>query len=435
MSTATYNCQKVTNIDALRNLSPYATDGVVLLLGTLTEGDGGGGLFYWKDSKVAADDGASYISVFGISTGQWYRAPVAATFTSAVSSTGTVTGKGLISTLGTITTQLANVAGTATWNAGGVDFVANTLTVGNTASGAGSLLAEWKVTGTGAGTMFSVSKAGLLATKAVSVAQGSIATQVAANAVSVTWNDLGVPATFKANTMTVIDTSSAVGSLLAEWTVGGATMFSVSKAGTVTAPAVTASGAVTGATLVGTLSPARTVAAYAAFWNPIAIEQITLLAATDIASGNSNPLVVPAYPRTLSVKVTEGGVAVTAGTMTVSGLDQNGQAVSEAFSLISAGSPLLVGTKCFSRITTPSGIVMAGVVGGGAGTTVSIGVGNGLGLTGHPGGTYALVKNNVAHASATAGTVSATNGTFTPDGANLPDAAKDFEVWYTYSID
>ena len=194
----------------------------------------------------------------------------------------------------------------------------------------------------------------------------------------------------------------------------------------------TATGAVTGATLVGTLSPARTIACKQSIWAPIAIEQITLLAATQIGNGPQNPLVIPSEPRNLSLKITEGGAAVTAGSMVVTGLDQNGQVVSETFSMISAGSPLLVGTKCFSKINAPGGIVMSGVVGGAAATTVSIGVGDKLGLVFQPGSSVTVHKANVGNTSEAVGTVSASNGTIIP--TTVANAVHNYHFWYTYTL-
>ena len=78
-------------------------------------------------------------------------------------------------------------------------------------------------------------------------------------ALSQTWNDGAV--TFKASTIAVTDTASAAGSLLADWTVGGTSKFSVTKAGLLTA--VTIAGTLTTAaqpnvTSVGTLTSLST---------------------------------------------------------------------------------------------------------------------------------------------------------------------------------
>lgn len=66
-------------------------------------------------------------------------------------------------TQGTIVTSLPFVTHTATWNAGGVTFTNFSSTVTDTASAAGSLLADFRV---GANSIFSVGKAGVVTTAA-----------------------------------------------------------------------------------------------------------------------------------------------------------------------------------------------------------------------------------------------------------------------------
>lgn len=67
----------------------------------------------------------------------------------------------------------------------------------------------------------------------VVLAQGSLGSQVPAVSVSATWNN--VASTFKSIVLAVTDTTSGASSLLEEFTVGGASKWSVSKAGAVTA--------------------------------------------------------------------------------------------------------------------------------------------------------------------------------------------------------
>lgn len=79
-----------------------------------------------------------------------------------------------------------------------------------------------------------------IATDAVAITQGTIAAQAAGLSQTVTWNN--VAETFIAQTLSVTDTASAAASLLAQWQVGGSSVFEVTKTGAVSIGAAAQAG-------------------------------------------------------------------------------------------------------------------------------------------------------------------------------------------------
>lgn len=65
--------QAVQTIAALRLISGTADGRVVDLDGYYSEGDGGGGQFYWNAASTAADNAATIIAPTGVPTGRWIR--------------------------------------------------------------------------------------------------------------------------------------------------------------------------------------------------------------------------------------------------------------------------------------------------------------------------------------------------------------------------
>jgi len=139
--------------------------------------------------------------------------------------------------------------------------------------------------------------AGLLSVAGTLVVASGVIAASAPVAVSQTWNSGGT--TFKASTIAITDTASAAGSLLAEWSVGGTTMFAVDKAG---------QGSVTGgfkagsAGLLGFTSGAATAAADAYF---------TRRGAANVNIGGADAAAPVA--QTISVQGVAAGTANTAG--------------------------------------------------------------------------------------------------------------------------
>lgn len=125
---------------------------------------------------------------------------------------------------------------------------------------------------------------------------------------------------------------------------------------------------------------------------------------------------------------TAGGTAADApANAVITGTDANGAQQTETVALAQTGT-IASGVKCFKTVTK---VVYPAADGTGA--TVSIGIGNLLGLTKTPKARAGLAKavmEIAAGAVVTTGTLDATNKTYAPAAA--PDGAKDYAVFYEY---
>lgn len=169
----------------------------------------------------------------------------------------------------------------------------------------------------------------------------------------------------------------------------------------------------------------------AAFIAPPVADLTSVKAAAIAANGTITIVAQPKCPLKLQVRqviVT----AITAGTLTLVGIDPRGNAVTEVISLIAAVTQTLKTANAYAKLT--SGTV-AGLVGGGDGT-LGLGVATDLGLPG-PATFQSLVvfKEGVSATGSAApvdeavGTVDTVAGTVAP--TTNADATKCFEFWYT----
>lgn len=162
---------------------------------------------------------------------------------------------------------------------------------------------------------------------------------------------------------------------------------------------------------------------------PIAAELITIVAAYDSANGAAVIAAQPDVPRKLQLSIVEGGAAITAGTGTLIGEAWDGTALSKEFDL-TGGAKVEDTTNAFASVTS---FTVAGLVGGGAGTTISIGCGAALGLPIPAGAANVEVFGAyVDGGKETVGTVDATARTIAPTTA--ADAAKTFDFNFRYDV-
>lgn len=102
---------------------------------------------------------------------------------------------------------------------------------------------------------------------------------------------------------------------------------------------------------------------------------------TSVNMANGSYTVANASPadgqaRNVTATVTQqGGVNDTVGTITVTGTDVAGQALTETISLVQ--NSIATGTKCFKTVTS---VVQAGWTAGGTADTITVGFGNRIGL-------------------------------------------------------
>jgi len=156
----------------------------------------------------------------------------------------------------------------------------------------------------------------------------------------------------------------------------------------------------------------------------------TLVADATVANGVAMTVAAqPAHPCRLTVIVTDADSSISAGIITVVGVDASGRAATETISLV-GGSATKVSTSAYATITsvTPSGLV------GNTGTDkVAIGHSNKLGVPVPLGFTnfaaWMLTVDDVREAIAAQG---ATSATFTPTTAS--NGVHNYTLFYTYDI-
>jgi hypothetical protein len=136
----------------------------------------------------------------------------------------------------------------------------------------------------------------------------------------------------------------------------------------------------------------------------------------------------PDVARKLQVRVVTGS---TAGTLTLVGVDQNGNAATEAFDIsTSGGDRTLVTAKAYATLTsaTVSSIdTPAGTVGIGLGTALGVPTNKSPAAT-----AFAVYKAQVNGLNEAVGTVDATAFTVIPTTA--PDASHSYAFWYNFTV-
>jgi len=139
-------------------------------------------------------------------------------------------------------------------------------------------------------------------------------------------------------------------------------------------------------------------------------------------------LLQPDVARKLQVRIITGS---TAGTLTLVGVDQNGNAATQAIDIaVGAGTRTVVTDKAYATLTSAT-------ISGGSGFagSVSIGLGTALGVPTNksPAATaFAVYKEQVNGLDETVGTVDATAMTIAP--TTPADGAHSFAFWYNFTV-
>lgn len=95
---------------------------------------------------------------------------------------------------------------------------------------------------------------------------------------------------------------------------------------------------------------------------------------TRVIAGGSQPLAAqPDVPRNATITVTDANVSISAGTITLNGVDQLGATQAEVLNLASALT--FTGTVLWASITS---VVVAGLVGNGVADTLAVGIGSSI---------------------------------------------------------
>lgn len=156
----------------------------------------------------------------------------------------------------------------------------------------------------------------------------------------------------------------------------------------------------------------------------------TLVTDATVANGVAMTIAAqPAYPCKLAVIITDADSSISAGIVTVIGVDASGRSVTETVSL-TGGSQTRSTNNAYSSITS---ITPSAVVGNTGSDKVAVGHSNKLGVP-LPSG-FGSLSFYFLQADGTKEAVSAsdaTYGTFTPTTA--PNAAHNYEVMYSFSL-
>lgn len=183
--------------------------------------------------------------------------------------------------------------------------------------------------------------------------------------------------------------------------------------------------------------------------SPLPADLISIKAAATPANGAITIAAQPPQARKLQIRVVIGTpttTQITAGTLTLVGVDQDGNAISEVISLVAASSVTLISTYAYASLT--SGTVAAYAAdGSGTGNTLGIGLSNAFGVPTYPGVTNGrnlvvakatkitkvLGTSNVA-ADDVAATcvVDSVARTITPTTAPASNGLVDYEFNYTW---
>lgn len=109
---------------------------------------------------------------------------------------------------------------------------------------------------------------------------------------------------------------------------------------------------------------------------PIAVDDDRIVVSADWADGALTVAAQPDVPRNLTAVLTDANASITAGLLTLTGLDAQGRVVSEVMDITAGLS--WVGTKIFAKVTSA---VISGTAGTPAAGTdvVKVGVGNVIG--------------------------------------------------------
>lgn len=173
------------------------------------------------------------------------------------------------------------------------------------------------------------------------------------------------------------------------------------------------------------------------FIAPAAADLVSIVAAVTPANGALTIAAQPDFPRKLQVRLVDDGTHhITAGTLTLVGIDGRGNAITEVISIITAVSVTLKTANAYAHLTSAT---VAGMLGGQSTDTIGIGVAADLALP-IPGNTFAdfsVYKENVSATAAAVmadeavGTVDTVAGTVSPTTA--PNGAHSFMFWYAFA--
>lgn len=157
---------------------------------------------------------------------------------------------------------------------------------------------------------------------------------------------------------------------------------------------------------------------------------VTTVALSTLTGGVMTVAVAkPDYPRTLMGFLTDANASISNGTVTLVGVDQNGNGITDTLTFTAAGAQNSV--KAFAVLLSATWTLVTGTVTGGS-DTMAIGFGPALGLPATVDAVYDKLLHATFDGGNETGTFNATYGTYNPSGTM--NAAKAVEVQYLYKI-
>lgn len=184
--------------------------------------------------------------------------------------------------------------------------------------------------------------------------------------------------------------------------------------------------------LINQLNSSAGVAGHDTMTAPLAADLIYIKAAATPANGAITIAHQPDYPRKFQVRVvlgTPGTTNITAGTLTLVGVNASGQTITEVISLVTAVSVTLTTANAYAHLTSGT-VANYAANGSGTGNTLGIGQATALGLSVPPGFTNLTVnKENTANADETVGTVDTIAGTIVP--TTVPTGSASYDFWWS----
>ena len=162
----------------------------------------------------------------------------------------------------------------------------------------------------------------------------------------------------------------------------------------------------------------------------------TLYADASITNGNKVVAAQPDVPRKLLVFITDANSSITAGTVTLTGLDATGATVREVIDISNGGTKTYKTANAFAVLST---LVVAGLVGNAGADHLAVGVDSALGLP-IPAGAVVTVSKEAVVAAPTVSPlpVDETVGTVdqvarSVDPTTAPDGTKGLHFWFGWT--
>lgn len=174
----------------------------------------------------------------------------------------------------------------------------------------------------------------------------------------------------------------------------------------------------------------ETCCGFVRYEGPLAAELVSIKAALQVADGACAIVGQPDYPRGLTVDLA-AGAAITAGDLTIVGVNASGIPTTEVVSLITAVPVAIPTLNGFATVTSAT---VAGLAGG-AGMTLSIGCAATMALPANRSpvpGTFDVYKTVVDGANEAVAGVNAVYGLVAPTTA--ANNAHNYDFFYTYQI-